>query len=130
MENSLRKLTEKERQRVTFVMNDFFEKYFPDEPSDPEYITEYDVLMKEKDEAFKMSFLKDNEPSEIASLMEICDNYIKDETDTSKMLSTAFGLIIMYDMWLNESPVWPVMNNPKWDEWEKLKKKKVRRRDS
>ena len=129
MENSLRKLTEEERQKVIFVMNDFFEKNIPHEPSNPKYITEYDVLMKEKDEAFKQSFLKDNEPSEIASLMEICDNYIKEENGEG-FPATTFGLIMQYDMFINECPFWPT-NNPKlWNKWAKLKKKKVRRRDS
>ena len=58
MESTLRKLTDEERQKVTFVMNDFFEKYILQESSDPKYITEYDVLMKEKNEAYKQTFLK------------------------------------------------------------------------
>ena len=94
MEGSIRKLTDEERQKVTFVINDFFEKYILRESSNPKYITEYDVLMKEKHEAFKQSFLKDNTSSEIASLMEICDNYIKDDNDPDSMLFTEFCLIV------------------------------------
>jgi hypothetical protein len=36
----------------------------------------------------------------------------------------------MYDMWLNKSTCWPVGNNPEWDEWEKLKEKKVKRSEN
>jgi len=129
MEESMRELTEEERRKILFVMNDFFEKYVPEESSDSMYITEYDILMKEKNEAFKMDFLKDNYPSEIDSLMEICENYIKEENGEG-FPTTSLVLIMMYDMWVNESRVWPVMYNPKWDEWDKLKKKKVRKKGS
>jgi len=120
MENSIRKLTDEEQRKVIFVMNDFFEKYILRESCNSKYITEYDVLMKEKNEAFKQSFFKDNTPSEIDSLMETCDDYINDEP------FKAFGLIIMYDMFINECSFWPT-NNPKlWNKLGKLKRKKVR----
>jgi hypothetical protein len=34
----------------------------------------------------------------------------------------------MYDMWLNNSAVWPVIHNPEWNEWKKLRKIKVGRK--
>lgn len=126
MEDSIRKLTDEVRQKVTFVINDFFEKFILRESSNPKYITEYDVLMKEKNEAFKQSFLKDDTSFQIASLMEICDNYIKDDNDSDSMFSIEFGLIIQYDMFISECLFWPT-NNPKlWNKWKKLERKKVR----
>jgi predicted house-cleaning noncanonical NTP pyrophosphatase (MazG superfamily) len=111
----IRKLTEEEKQKIIFVINDLLSDDIPEEP------TEYDVLMKQKLEEFTAVYLKDNEPSQIEALLEICDNHIKGEN------FSCFGLIMAYDMWINESAVWPVMHNPKWKEWEKLKKKKVKK---
>jgi hypothetical protein len=31
-----------------------------------------------------------------------------------------------YDMWINESHTFPTQPNPKWEEWEKLKDKKIK----
>lgn len=36
-----------------------------------------------------------------------------------------FGLVMKFDMWLNDSLAWPVGYNPEWEEWDKLKEKKV-----
>ena len=113
---TIRKLTEEEKQKIIFVINDLLSDDIPEEP------TEYDVLMKQKLEKFTASFLQEIEPSQIEEHMEMCDEYIKGEG-----LSTAFVLTMAYDMWINESAVWPTAPNPKWKEWEKLKKKKVKR---
>jgi len=110
---TIRKLTEEEKQKIIFVINDLLSDDIPKEP------TEYDVLMKQKLEEFTAIYLKDDEPSRIESLLEICDDHIKGESFSS------LGLIMAYDMWINESPVFPTVPNPKWEEWEKLKKKKV-----
>ena len=48
MEKSLRKLTEDEIQKITSVLNEFFLAYPSVEPSEDEYITEYDIFMKKK----------------------------------------------------------------------------------
>ena len=77
--------------------------------------------MKQKLEEFIAIHLKDNEPSQIESLLEMCDEHIKGKSPSG------LGLVMAYDMWINESPVWPVLYNPKWKEWEKLKKKKAKR---
>ena len=110
---TIRKLTEEEKQKIIFVMKDLFSDDIPEEP------TEYDVLMKQKLEEFTAIYLKDDEPSQIESLLEMCDEHIKGEGFSE------LGFIISYDMWINESAVWPTVPNPKWKEWEKLKKKKV-----
>jgi hypothetical protein len=128
MEESLRKLTEDEKQKVISVLNDFFSEYFHEEPCKSGYITEYDVLMKEKEEEFKLRFLEDNESSEIDIILKMCDEYLEEkENPQKKVFGAAFGLIMQYDMWLNECPFWPT-NNPKlWKKWERLKKKKVKK---
>ena len=77
--------------------------------------------MKQKLEEFSAIYLKDDEPSQIEALLEMCDKHIEGEG------VSGLGLIMMYDMWINGSAVWPVLHNPKWKEWEKLKKKKVKR---
>jgi len=114
----LRKLTEEEKQKVVFVVNDLLSEDFPEEP------TEYDVLMKQKLEEFTNFLLKDDVPSEIEHLLEMCEEYINGDRNSSTF-GLCFGLAISYDMWLNNSPVWPVSYNPEWDEWEKLKTKKA-----
>jgi len=59
----------------------------------------------------------------------MCDEYI-DRDKNPKFIDMEFSFIMMYDMWLNNSAVWPVLgHNPEWDEWEKLKKIKVKRKD-
>ena len=112
---TIRKLTEEEKQKIIFVLNDLLSDDIPEEP------TEYDILMKQKLEEFKAFYLKDNELSQIEALMEECDAYIKREG------FAGIGFVMAYDMWINESLVWPTGPNPKWKEWEKLKKKKVKR---
>jgi hypothetical protein len=124
----LQKLTEEQKQKVIYVFNDFASLYFSDENPNSKYITEYDILMKQKEEEFKNYLLEDNEPHQIESLLEMCDEYIEEKNNPDKkFFGTEFGLIMMYDMWLNKSSMWPVGHNPEWKEWEKLKKKKVKR---
>ena len=118
---ALRKLSEEEKEKITFVVNDFFGKIFYDSP-DPEYITEFDIFMKEKLEEFKLSLLKDNEPLQIEALMYLCEDHIKE--------GPGLSFLIWWEMWLNKSLSWPVRHNPEWEEWEKLKDKKVRRKDN
>ncbi|MDR0410950.1 MAG: hypothetical protein LBH75_03120 [Treponema sp.] len=118
MENKiLRKLTDEEKQKITFVINDLLSEDLPEEP------TEYDVLMKQKIEEFTSDLLKDDEPSQIDTLLEMCREYLE---ENEKGSFSGFGLIVMYDMWLNKSSIWPVLYNPEWEEWSKLKEKKVK----
>jgi hypothetical protein len=101
MENvTIRKLTEEEKQKIIFVIKDLLSEDIPEEP------TEYDVLMKQKLEEFTAIYLKDDEPSQIEERLEIFDKYIKGET------LYRLGLIVAYDMWINESHVWPIGPNP------------------
>ena len=120
MENvKLRKLTNEEKQKVIFVVNDLFSEDIPEE------LTEYDLLMKQKLDEFTLKLLKDDEPSQIDSLLEMCEEYITEKKNEEASFS-AFGLLIMYDMWINECSFWPT-NNPKlWKEWDELKKRKVK----
>ena len=46
----LQKLTEEQKQKISSVLEDFSSIYFTDEFPDAEYITEYDILMKQKEE--------------------------------------------------------------------------------
>ena len=121
MENAkIRKLTKEEEQKVIFVVNDLFSEEFPEDP------TEYDVLMKEKLDKFTLMLLNYDDPSEVDGLLETCEEYI-DGMKNGTATFAGFGLIMMYDMWINECSFWPT-NNPKlWKEWEKLKKKKVKK---
>ena len=125
----LQKLTEEQKQKILSVLDDFSSIYFVDESPDAEYTTEYDILMKRKEEEWKLHFLEDNIPSEIDALLKMCDEY-EEEKKTPKIFGVEFGLIMNYDMWLNNSSVWPVMHNPEWKKWEKLKKRKIKRKES
>jgi len=127
----LQKLTEEQKEKIMKVLNDFSKEYFVDEFPDAEYITEYDILMKQKEDEWKLSLLEDSEPDQIEALLEFCDKYMEGKKNPKSIesFSSEFVFIVMYDMWLNKSCVWPVMHNPEWDEWDKLKDKKVKRKD-
>jgi hypothetical protein len=127
----LQKLTEEQKQKISSVLDDFSSIYFVDESPDSEYITEYDILMKQKEEEWKLHFLEDNTHSSIESLLEVCDEYIENKKNPKSNGSIAvdFSFIVNYDMWLNKSAIWPVMHNPEWKEWEKLKKIKVKKKE-
>jgi len=129
MEKLLRKLTEDEKQKIIYTMNDYFAKYSLDESSESEYITEYDILMRKKEEEFKLHLLNDNEPYEIDALMEMCEDYINNMENPKEKALCALTFSIMYDMWINNSFVWSVMHSPEWEEWNNLKDKKVKRND-
>jgi hypothetical protein len=126
----LQKLTEEQKQKISSVLDDFSSKYFVDEFPDDEYTTEYDILMKQKEEEWKLHFLEDNTPSSIEALLDVCDEYMENKKNPKSNGSFAvdFSFIINYDMWLNKSAIWPVMHNPEWDKWEKLKEIKVKRK--
>ena len=125
----MRKLTKEEKQKILFVMNDFFSIYSLAESSESEYITEFDILMKKKEEEYKQLLLEDSDPSTIDALLELCEDYIKEKNDPTINGSTDFVLVMMYDMWINNSHVWPVKHNPEWEKWDKLKDKKVKRKN-
>ena len=81
--------------------------------------------MKHKHEEFILELCKDNESDQIDAILEMCDDYISDDS----FAGSGFGLIVMYDMWINECGFWPT-NNPKlWKEWKKLKRKKINKED-
>ncbi|GBU28958.1 hypothetical protein R84B8_02520 [Treponema sp. R8-4-B8] len=128
----LQKLTEEQKKKIMDVLNDFSSVYFVDESPESEYITEYDILMKQKEEEWKLHFLEDNKPSEIEAILKMCDMYMEDEKNGNSLnnFGAEFGFIMNFDMWLNNSLAWPVMYNPEWEEWEKLKEKKVKRKDN
>ena len=60
---------------------------------------------------FKESLLSDDDPGQIKALMSLCQDLQKEESFAE------FGFIVMYDMWLNKSPIWPVPYNPMWKWW-------------
>jgi hypothetical protein len=120
----LQKLTEGQKQKILCVCQDLAFEYFPEEHSDSEYVSEYNILMKQKLEELKNHLLEDNVPAQIEALLEMCDEYIED-MEVHENPASVLGFIIMYDMWLNKSPMWPAPFNPEWDEWNKLKDKKL-----
>ena len=128
----LPKLTEEQKLKISSVLDDFSSIYFVDEFPDAEYITEYDILMKQKEEEWKLHYLQDNTSSEIDAILELCDKYMENKKNPKSIGSflVEFSFIVNYDIWLNESCGWPVMHNPKWKEWEKLKKIKVKRKNN
>ena len=84
---------------------------------------------KKKEEEYKQLLLEDSDPSTIDALLELCEDYIKEKNDPTINGSTDFIFVMMYDMWINNSHVWPVKHNLEWEKWDKLKDKKVKRRD-
>jgi len=129
MEMSFRKLTEEERHKIIYVLNDFFNDFCSDESPESEYITEFDIKMKKKEDEFILYLLEDNSPYIIDNIMEMCENYLKEKNEPDSTGWTIFDIIIMYDMWLNNSVGWPVMYNPEWEEDKILKEKKVKRKN-
>ena len=116
------KLTEEQKQKIISVLNDLLFD-IPEEPVDPEYITEYDMLMEKKEEEFKLRFLQDDYPDR-ETLIEVCDDYLNGNT------WSGFGLVMLYDMWINECPFWPTNNPELWNKWEGLKKIKIKKREN
>ena len=122
------KLTEEQKIKILSVINEVLFNE-PEEPSDPEYITEYDILMQKKEEEYKQYLLKDEESSQIEQLIEMCDEYLcEKENPQNRNFGSEFGLIMMYDMWINECSFWPTNNPELWDKWNELKKIKVKRK--
>ena len=60
---------------------------------------------------FKELLLGDNEPEQIEELIGMCEDLLKEEP------LIGFGFIVMYDMWINKSIIWPVPYNPMWKWW-------------
>ena len=59
----------------------------------------------------------------------MCDQYIHEKEHPEDIkFGVEFAFIMMYDMWLNKSAAWPVMRNPEWEKWNKLKEIKVRKK--
>ena len=126
MKKNVRKLTDDEKQKIIMVINDFSSEYLDEEI--PEYeMTEYDALMKKKTVEWKLHLLEDNESSKIEELLVMCEKYLEEKEKPDNIgVGTDFAFIVMYDMWLNKSNVWPVMYNPEWEEWNKLKLKPLK----
>lgn len=104
MDKTIRSLTEEEKQKVIFVIDDFFNKEIPDVPA--EYT---DLYMVENTEEFKSYLMEDTEPEQIEALMEILDDYINNrDLKNSGSIASSLSLCVMYDMWVNKSAVWPV----------------------
>ena len=117
---------------MTNFLDDFFLRYFTDDDYDPDYITEYEVLMERKKQEFKLLFLNEDDPDEIESLLEMCDEYFKEKEKSENPDYVAFSgdfvLLIRYDMWLNECSFWPTNNQKLWEELGELKEKKIKKR--
>ena len=123
------KLTEEQKVKIIGVINEVLFNE-PEEPSDPEYITEYDILMQKKEEEFKQYLLRDEESSQIESISEMCNKYLDEKKNQhNRNFGSEFGLIMMYDMWINECSFWPTNNPELWDKWNELKKIKVKKRE-
>ena len=89
--------------------------------------TEYDVFILQKLEEFTSELLEDNTSYEVEALLRMCDDYINEKKNhTGDFCGSGFGIIMLWDMWINKSAVWPISrHNPEWDEWDKLKTKRI-----
>jgi hypothetical protein len=87
--NDLQELTEEQKQKILKVLNNIFSEYHTEESSDSEYITEYDILMKQKEEEFKLYCLQNNN---ITSLIKICDTILEEKPRKSSF---------WFRIWLN-----------------------------
>ena len=96
-----RNLTEEEKRKIVFAVNDLLSEDLPEEPAGN------GVLMKQKLEEFTAHLLHKDDPSEIASLLEICEDYIK-RKETGEQDISDMALLVLFDMWLNKSSRWPV----------------------
>jgi hypothetical protein len=61
----------------------------------------------EKWEEFKDMVLQDGTASDIQSLVELCQQY-KDDMATKGKTGVDFAFIMLYDMWIHKSSIWPV----------------------
>ena len=57
---------------------------------------------------FKEFLPGDSESEQIEALIGMCEDLIKEES------FGGFCFIVMYDMWINKSIIWPVPYNPMW----------------
>jgi hypothetical protein len=89
-------------------------------------LTEYDILMTEKEEEFKLYLLGDEYSYD--SLLEMCEEYIEGKK-TKEGVASVLWFLIEYEMWLNKSGCWPIQHNPEWAKWAKLKEKKVKKKE-
>ncbi|GHV79419.1 hypothetical protein AGMMS49944_12100 [Spirochaetia bacterium] len=95
-------LTEEQTRIVNSVLDDMYGN---------DKIFETDTA---KWEEFKAFIVGDTEPGEIESLMELCNEYQRDKM-MGKSPAVEFAFIMLYDMWVNKSSVWPVPYNPEWE---------------
>jgi hypothetical protein len=100
--NNKVKLTEEQQNLITSVLDD---TYGDDDIFDAD---------TEKWESFKAHLLENDEPEQIDALIDMCKEY-NEERKTAECPITSLGFIMMYDMWINESSVWPVMYKPEWE---------------
>jgi hypothetical protein len=108
----IRKLTDEEKQKVIYFVNDVLPASLIDNPAAP---TAEDIAMKQKIEEFTTHLLKENEPQEIESLLDLCNTYTEDKK-TKKPFSADFALIVLFDMWYNKTPIWPAPPQTKKDQ--------------
>jgi hypothetical protein len=99
-------LTEEQRKLVTSVLDDM---YGDDGVFDKD---------TEKWEEFKEMVLQDDDPGEIESLMDLCQKYVEEKKKGGATFAD-FAFIMLYDMWINKSSVWPVRFNPEWKKKDK-----------
>jgi hypothetical protein len=93
MKKKTRKMTEEEKQKIKCALDEYFSKYYPYNNYDP---------VKEKDEKeFRSYLIEDDTPSEIKSLVKMCEDYIetKDGPPRGKGLSADEKLKVIHMMW-------------------------------
>jgi len=60
----------------------------------------------EKVDEFRATLLENED------FFDCCKQFYRKGEDNTAF---EFGLLIEYDMWINNSNVWPVVNNPQWE---------------
>ena len=109
----IRKLTEEEKHKIEKVINSIFIENIPEDK------TEYDLEVRKGIYAFLEHLLEDNSPYQIEALLDLCNEYLEKMNDNDPgFVELAF--IVMYDMWINKSNIWPVPYNPEWEKDKKL----------
>ena len=100
----MRKLTDEEKENVaSFIRDALYEDECPEKPTDD------DISQRRAIEDFTLHVfsLCDNDSSQIDSLFELCNS--------GHNVGSDFALAIWFDMWLNDSNIWPVLGPQKFN---------------
>jgi hypothetical protein len=103
MQDDTKKLTAEQRAKVESVLDDMRKDGGVFSPLDSK---------EDRWDEFVAHLLRDQSADAIENLMDSCDYYFS-EKEKGETFGTELSWIIMYDMWLNNSAVWPIRFLPK-----------------